>query len=113
MEKDRYVVIDDEEVKAIAPASSDTMEILEFVKAEGIDPIYFDSSYFMVPEEAGKKAYQLLLETMKKSGYSAGCQDHDASARVHHRCAAQYSWPLTAYDVLSGRGSGGSGIWAR
>jgi DNA end-binding protein Ku len=71
VEKDRYVIVDDEEVKAIAPASSDTMEILEFVKAEGIDPIYFDSSYFMVPEEAGKKAYQLLLETMKKSGYSA------------------------------------------
>ena len=71
VEKDRYVIVDDEEVKAIAPASSDTMEILEFVKAEGIDPIYFDSSYFMVAEEAGKKAYHLLLETMKKSGYSA------------------------------------------
>jgi DNA end-binding protein Ku len=70
-EKDRYVIVDDDEVKAIAPASSDTMEILEFVRAEGIDPIYFDSSYFMVPEEAGKKAYHLLLETMKKSGYSA------------------------------------------
>jgi DNA end-binding protein Ku len=71
VEKDRYVIVDDEEVKAIAPPSSDTMEILEFVKAEGIDPIYFDSSFFMVPEEAGKKAYHLLLETMKKSGYSA------------------------------------------
>jgi DNA end-binding protein Ku len=70
-EKDRYVIVSDEEVKALAPASSDTMEILEFVKAEGIDPIYFDSSYFMVPEDAGKKAYHLLLETMKKSGYSA------------------------------------------
>ena len=47
------------------------MEILEFVKAEGIDPIYFDASYFMVAEEAGKKAYHLLFETMRKSGYSA------------------------------------------
>jgi DNA end-binding protein Ku len=71
VEKDRYVIVNDEEVKAIAPPSSDTMEILEFIKAEGIDPIYFDSSFFMVPEEAGKKAYHLLLETMKKSGYSA------------------------------------------
>lgn len=70
-EKDRYVIVADEEVKALAPASSDTMEILEFVKAQGIDPIYFDSSYFVVPEEAGKKAYRLLLETMNKSGYSA------------------------------------------
>jgi DNA end-binding protein Ku len=71
VEKDRYVIVDDDEVKAIAPASSDTMEIVEFVKADGIDPIYYDSSYFMTPEEAGKKAYHLLLETMRKSGYSA------------------------------------------
>jgi DNA end-binding protein Ku len=71
VEKDRYVIVNDEEIKGVAPESSDNMEILEFVKADGIDPIYFDSSYFMVPEEAGKKAYHLLLETMKKSGYSA------------------------------------------
>ncbi len=71
VEKGRYVIVNDEEIKGIAPASSDNMEILEFVKAEGIDPIYFDASYFMVPEDAGKKAYHLLLETMQKSGYSA------------------------------------------
>ncbi len=70
-ERDQYVIVTDEEVKSVAPASSDNMEILEFVRAEGIDPIYFDASYFMVPEEAGKKAYHLLLETMRKSGYSA------------------------------------------
>jgi DNA end-binding protein Ku len=71
VEKDRYVIVNDEEIKSVAPTSSDNMEIYEFVKAEGIDPIYFDASYFMVPEEAGKKAYHLLFETMKKSGYSA------------------------------------------
>jgi DNA end-binding protein Ku len=71
VEKDRYVIINDEDIKAIAPASSDTMEIVEFVKADGIDPIYFDASYFMTAEEAGKKAYHLLFEAMKKSGFSA------------------------------------------
>ncbi len=71
IEKDRYVIVGDEDIKNVAPPSSDNMEIIEFVKAEGIDPIYFDASYFMVPEEAGKKAYHLLLETMRKSGYSA------------------------------------------
>jgi DNA end-binding protein Ku len=71
VEKDQYVIVNDEDIKSVAPPSSDNMEILEFVKAEGIDPIYFDASYFMVPEEAGKKAYHLLLETMRKSGYSA------------------------------------------
>ncbi len=71
VEKDRYVIVNDEEIKSVAPESSDNMEIFEFVKAEGIDPIYLDASYFMVPEEAGKKAYHLLLETMRKSGFSA------------------------------------------
>jgi DNA end-binding protein Ku len=71
VEKDRYVIVNDEEIKEIAPASGNAMEIAEFVKAEGIDPIYYDASYFMVPEDAGKKAYHLLLETMQKSGYSA------------------------------------------
>ncbi len=65
------MIVNDEEIKKIAPESGDTMEIFEFVKAQGIDPIYYDASYFMVPEEAGKKAYYLLLQTMEKSGYSA------------------------------------------
>jgi DNA end-binding protein Ku len=71
VEKNQYVFVEDEEIKKIAPPSGDTMEILEFVKADQVDPIYFDASYFMVPEDAGKKAYHLLFETMKKSGYSA------------------------------------------
>jgi DNA end-binding protein Ku len=69
--KGRFVIVEDEEIQKIAPQSSETMEILEFVKAADVDPIYFDSSYFMVPEEAGKKAYELLFQTMEKSGYSA------------------------------------------
>jgi len=71
VEKNHYIFVEDEEIKKIAPPSGDTMEILEFVKADQVDPIYFDASYFMVPEDAGKKAYHLLFETMKKSGYSA------------------------------------------
>lgn len=69
--KGRFLIVEDEEIKKIAPQSSETMEILEFVRGADIDPIYFDSSYFMVPEDAGKKAYELLFQTMQKSGYSA------------------------------------------
>ena len=47
------------------------MEILEFVKLEEMDPIYFDASYFMTPEDAGKKAYALLMKAMQESGYGA------------------------------------------
>lgn len=69
--KGKFAIVEDEEIKKIAPQSSETMEIFEFVKAADIDPIYYDASYFMVPEEAGKKAYELLFQTMQKSGFSA------------------------------------------
>ena len=68
VEKGQFVQITDEEVKKIAPPSTDTMEISEFVKIRDIDPLYYESSYYALPEEAGKKAYQLLLGTMEKSG---------------------------------------------
>jgi DNA end-binding protein Ku len=70
-EKDSYIIIEDEEIKKIAPESQESMEILEFVKLEEIDPIYFDTSYYATPEEPGRRAYQLLLETMQKTGYAA------------------------------------------
>lgn len=71
VDKDRYVIVEDEEIKNIAPASTDTMKILEFVRIAEIDPLYFDASYYAVPEDPGRKAYQLLVETMEKSGYAA------------------------------------------
>lgn len=68
--KDEYILIDDEEIK-IAPQSSSTMEILEFVKIDEIDPLYFDSSYYTTPDEAGRKPYALLTKAMQESGYCA------------------------------------------
>lgn len=69
--KDQYVLVEDEELESVKPSSARTMEILEFVKLEEIDPLYFDTSYFAVPEEAGRKAYHLLEKTMEASGYAA------------------------------------------
>jgi len=68
-EKDRYVIIEEEEVKKVAPASAKVMEILEFVKTDQVDPIYLETSYYMAPEEAGEKPYALLFEALRKSGY--------------------------------------------
>src|SRR5580693_10685253 len=67
-EKDRYVVIDDEEVKKVAPSTAKVMEILEFVKTEQVDPIYMETSYYMAPDEAGEKPYALLFDALKRSG---------------------------------------------
>lgn len=70
-EKDQYVLFSQEELDTIEPASARTMEILEFVKLEEVDPLYFESSYYVTPEDAGKKAYQLLLRAMEDSGHAA------------------------------------------
>jgi DNA end-binding protein Ku len=71
IDKNRWVTAEDEEIKKIAPSSTNTMEIIEFVKIADIDPLYYDSSYYAVPEDPGRKAYQLLVETMEKTGYAA------------------------------------------
>jgi DNA end-binding protein Ku len=70
-EKGRFALVDEEELKKAAPASSRTMEILEFVNLAEVDPLYFDTSYFAVPEEPGRKAYQLLVKTLEESGRAA------------------------------------------
>jgi len=70
-EKDQYVLFSEEELDKIEPPSAHVMEILEFVKLDEMDPVYFDSSYYIAPEDAGVKAYQLLMNAMKESGYGA------------------------------------------
>lgn len=65
------MLVEEKELEKVAPSSARTMEILEFVKLAGVDPIYFDTSYYGVPEEARRKAYYLLVRTMEKAGYAA------------------------------------------
>lgn len=70
-EKDRYVVIEPEDLEKIAPATASTMEILQFVRLEEVDPIFFETSYYVSPEEAVSKPYSLLFEAMKQTKYDA------------------------------------------
>ena len=69
--KDEYVVIEPDEIKKIEPKTAKTMEILEFVKSEEVDPVYFESSYYMMPEEAGRRPYALLSKALEDSQYVA------------------------------------------
>ncbi|MGA2185776.1 MAG: Ku protein [Bryobacteraceae bacterium] len=69
-EKGRWVVVEDEEIKRMAPPSAKTMEILEFVKSSEVDPVYFESSYYMAPDEAGERPYALLYEALERTGYT-------------------------------------------
>ncbi len=69
--KDEYVVIEPEEIKKIEPKTARSMEILEFVKSSDVDPVFFESSYYMVPEEAGRRPYALLTKALEESEYVA------------------------------------------
>jgi DNA end-binding protein Ku len=69
--QDTYIEVDPEELKKIELPSDRNMEIVQFVKLAEVDPIYFDASYYMTPEEPGRKAYDLLVHTLDKAGYAA------------------------------------------
>jgi DNA end-binding protein Ku len=74
VDEDKMVIVDREELKKLQPASSSTMEILQFVKLSDVDPIFFETSYFSVPEEAGRRGYTLLRETMEEMKLAALAQ---------------------------------------
>jgi DNA end-binding protein Ku len=69
--KGEYIVIEPEEIKKIEPKTAKTMEILEFVKTSDVDPVFFESSYYMIPEEAGRRPYALLTKALEESEYVA------------------------------------------
>jgi DNA end-binding protein Ku len=67
--KGKYVVITTEDLKKVTPATASVMEIQEFVKSDEIDPIFFETSYYVAPEQNGEKPYALLLEALRDSKY--------------------------------------------
>lgn len=69
--KDSYVLVNEDELKKLAPASEQTMEILQFVKLGDVDPLFYDASYYTVPDAPGKKPYHLLVKTMEESSFAA------------------------------------------
>jgi DNA end-binding protein Ku len=65
---ERYVVIEDAELAALAPEATRTIEIQDFVEIDEIDRIYFDQPYYVVPNRGGARSYKLLLEAMRETG---------------------------------------------
>lgn len=65
---DRYVVVRPEELAAVEPKKTRTIDIEDFVELDQIDPIYFDHAYYLAPAEGAAKAYALLLQAMRDSG---------------------------------------------
>jgi DNA end-binding protein Ku len=83
-EKDRFVLFTPEELKALEESSSPTIEILSFIPAKSVDPLYYDKAYLLAPDKRGGKPYALLAEAMRQS----------------NRCAlAKWAWKAKQYVV--------------
>ena len=83
-EKDKFVLFEPSELKALEEGSSHVIDIVAFVPEKSIDPIYYDKAYMLAPDKRGGKPYALLAEAMRQSG----------------RCAlARWSWKTKRYVV--------------
>lgn len=83
-EKDHFVLFAPDELKALEESSSHVIEIVAFIPAKAVDPLYYDKAYFLAPDKRGGKPYALLTEAMRKSD----------------RCAlAKWAWKGKQYVV--------------
>lgn len=83
-EEDRFVIFKPEELKALEEGASHLIDIVAFIPADAVDPIYYDKPYFLAPDKRGGKPYNLLKKAMLESG----------------RCAlAKWAWKSKQYVV--------------
>ncbi len=71
VDKDNYVLVTNEELRALEAQSSETMEIVQFVQLPDVDPLYYQTSYFSVAEDPGRKAYSLIHKGMQQLNLGA------------------------------------------
>jgi DNA end-binding protein Ku len=88
--KGEYVIVEPEEIKKIEPKTAKAMEILEFVKSSEVDPIYYESSYYLMADEAGRRPYALLARAMEETEHVA-----IAKLTMHNR---EYTVILRPYE---------------
>ncbi|GAA0358949.1 Ku protein [Bacillus horti] len=90
-EQGKFVILDKDELDELAANKTRNIEIIDFINLDEIDPIYFNRSYFVGPNENGEKAYSLLQQAMKDSGkialakFTLRSKQHLAVIRVYDR----------------------------
>ena len=67
VDKNKYVVVTDEELERLEPEKTRDINLTQFVPADSIPPLYFERGYFLTPASGSQKAYKLLAETMEKN----------------------------------------------
>jgi DNA end-binding protein Ku len=69
--KGQFVVVTDEELESVAVERRRTIDIVSFIDIDEVDPVYYDRTYYVAPQEAANKPYSLLLEALKQTGKAA------------------------------------------
>lgn len=95
-EKQRYVVLDDDEIKAAYPEATQTVDIVAFVEASSVSPLFIDTPYYLTPDRRGEKVYALLREALVQTG-RAGL----ANVVMHTRQRLALLMPLGPALVLN------------
>ena len=100
----RYVTVSDEELASLDPVASRTIDLQEFVLQDEIDPVFYDSAYYLVPDPVAKKAYALLVHAMEEAGPGRGgpIRHADQAVRGRHACAGRQ--PHAVHHGLCRRG---------
>ena len=88
--KEHYVLIDDEDLEKLPIPSKHTIELTAFVKAEEIDPVYYEKTYYIEPEEVGRKPYALLVKALQEKNLTAVAK---IAIRTKERLCALRSGP--------------------
>lgn len=101
--KGEYVTVTEEEIRQAAPATQKQMEIVAFCRQAEMDPLWFETSYYLLPEAAGRRPYGLLQQAMEKSGFIAL-----AKVAMHNReyLAALRPTHLAGVPDISGHRAG-------
>ena len=87
LSKGNYVQITEEELESLEAEANNGIELREFVPVEKIDPVYFESSYYLAPSKGAEKPYRLMAETLEKTGRVAIAQTvfHEKESLVNVR----------------------------
>ena len=102
-EKGEYVVLTDEDFKKVNPEATQSVDILEFVDLDKINPMFFDKPYYLEPSKQGKHAYALLREALTESNKVAIARVVDPHQRIHRRGQADRRCAGARADALGER----------
>lgn len=80
--KGKYVVVTDEDFARASPEKSKTIDLIQFVREEEIDPVYYEKPYYLVPDKGAGKAYQLLLKALEETS-TVGLAEFMLRNRMH------------------------------